>query len=70
MHSDLFELMEAHIPRAGCDTGHFCLIQAATEMLPYPLVPESQQVTVIVYLPYLYLTSKALSLKYLIHDGD
>lgn len=62
--------MEAHIPRARCGMGHFCLTWAATEMLPYPVVPESQQVTVTVCLPYLHLTSKALSLKYLIHDGD
>lgn len=69
MHSDLFKLMEVHISRPGCDMGHFYLIQAAAEMLPHPVVPESQQVKVTVCLPYLHLTSKALSLEYLMHDG-
>lgn len=66
MHSD----MEARLPRAGCDTGHFFLIWAAAKMLPHPVVPESQQVMVTVCLPYLYLTSKPLCLEYLMHNGD
>jgi hypothetical protein len=61
--------MEVHIRRPGWDMGHFCLIWAAAEMLPHLVVPESQQLLVAVCLPYHHLTSKALSLKYLMHDG-